>query len=131
MKLMVKVLFNGKCFKAKGDDDLENLSRFEAISDMIGSINNMIENIYDSLEGLDDAPPIEYFNLAVSRTVPEPITLCAGSPLNFTETAVKISTGFETIRRIPLKFLFFISGIIVLNISIFLFTRSRRVSPVF
>ena len=65
MKIMVKVLFNGKCFKAKGDDDLENLSRFEAISDMIGSINNMIENIYDSLEGLDDAPPIEYFNQSI------------------------------------------------------------------
>ena len=65
MKLMVKILFNGKCFKAKGDDDLENLSRFEAISDMIGSINNMIENIYDSLEGLDNAPPIEYFNQSI------------------------------------------------------------------
>lgn len=45
--------------------------------------------------------------LAVSKTVPEPITLFSGSPESLIATVVKISTGFATIKRMPLKSLFF------------------------
>ena len=70
-------------------------------------------------------------SLAVSRTVPEPITRLDGSPEYFTAVYVRMSTGFATIKRMPLYFRFEISGIIDLKIATFFFTRSRRVSPGF
>ena len=79
----------------------------------------------------DKCCPSLLLSLALSRTVPEPITLSSGSPDSLIATCVRISTGFATTRRIPPNSLLVISGIMDLNIATFLFTRSSLVSPGF
>ena len=75
--------------------------------------------------------PIKYLNLAVSSTVPEPITLFVGNPDTFCTTYVIKSTGLLAITNIPSKpestTLFVISFIILA----FVFAKSNLVCPGF
>jgi len=75
--------------------------------------------------------PNRYLNRPVSRTVPEPITRFAGYPDSLSAISVSISTGLDTIRRIPPKSRFFISPMMDFIIAAFFLIRSRRVSPGF
>ena len=63
--------------------------------------------------------PIKYLTLAVSKAVPEPITLSLGNPETFATTYVIISTGLLAITNIPLNPLFTTFSVISLIIFAF------------
>lgn len=46
MKIKVTVFFKGRRFKAESDDELNNMTEVEAVSDIFSAINYMAEDIY-------------------------------------------------------------------------------------
>ncbi len=59
------------------------------------------------------------------------MTWPSGRPLILMAAYVRTSTGLETMSRMPLKPLSRICGMMLPKMEMFLFTRSRRVSPGF